>query len=130
MDFWIASVSDGATIEEQWLEGELSPWQRVMLYCTKRNEYLTGLRMHFDSRAYPMPANAQGYWQAQAMYGIQGLATDSELHIQRGIGYVKDGIVNIAWFMRDLTTHKACWTQEQRSIEGQNQIIWSKKWVD
>ena len=123
-DFWIATLSDGRTVEENWVSGELSPWIRLMNDCKKNHVYVSNLRLSMAEETYTLPMNAEGYWQSHAMPSVQGIDCDEELHKWRGIGAVHQGIVHIIWAARDPQTHQLCAWEERRSAHDQNQIIW------
>lgn len=124
---WIANVSDGSTHTEKWINGEISPWGRLMDYCKKNNVYVTNLRMTVGTDTVSCQQNAIGYWQSKAMPSVQGLISDEELHQWHGIGWVEGDTVHIIWGARDPQTHQVVFWNDARSPEGQNQIIWGKK---
>jgi hypothetical protein len=130
MDFWIASLADGSTKEEEWLPGYDSPWQRLMHYCKKQNTYLTGLRLVMGDDVKMCPPNAIGYWQTHALPTVQGIPLDEELHKWRGIGFVMGDDVCIIWAARDPATHQTAWWRDARPAKKQAQIIWSPKTVE
>jgi hypothetical protein len=127
IDFWIANLANGATIQEEWLPGYLSPWQRLMDYCDKQNTYLIGLRLVMGDETQSLPPNARGYWQAHGMPSVQGVICDEELHKWRGIGFVDplEDQIHILWAARDPHTHKTVWWIDQRESGNQRQVIWS-----
>lgn len=128
MDGWVAGLSDGTTITEEWVGGALSPWQRLMIYCKNNKAYVTSLFLTVSKSTYGCPNNARGYWQAHGMLATQGLECDEDLHKWRGIGWVPNDIdiVMINGATYDPITHKAVWAQESRICKDQAQIIWAK----
>ncbi len=126
-DLWIANLADGSTVEEKWLEGYLSPWQRLMEYCKKQNTFIRSLRLSMGEQTQQCPDNAMGYWQAHGRPTVQGLYSDEELHTWRGIGWVVDDTVNIIWGARDPKTHHNVWWRDSRPANNQAQVIWSPK---
>lgn len=125
---WIAMLSDGKEFREQWVTGDISPWQKLMVYCSKNNEYVVQLFIiDNDILIASTPKSAQGYWQAFGMPATQGMESDPEIHPWRGIGWIEDERVKIIWSARDYQTHQlGVWTDE-RATTNQNQIIWSHK---
>jgi hypothetical protein len=111
MDAWIVNLANGATKVEEWVPGQLSPWQRV--------------RRTIGDRTVACKSNAAGYWQAHGMPSVQGMECDEDLHKWRGIGYVEDGTVFIIWGARDPISHNVVFWQDARSASNQAQIIWS-----
>jgi hypothetical protein len=95
MDAWIVNLANGATKVEEWVPGQLSPWQRLMEYCKTEHTYITNLRLTIGDRTVACKSNAAGYWQAHGMPSVQGMECDEDLHKWRGIGYVEDGTVFI-----------------------------------
>lgn len=126
MDSWVVNLSDGSTHTERWIEGEFSPWQRLMNYCKKNGCYVTNLRLTMGTRTVSCPSNAAGYWQAHGMPAVQGVECDEELHKWRGIGWVEDDQVNIIWGARDPQTHDVVFWRDARSAKNQGQIVWAK----
>jgi hypothetical protein len=126
MDSWVVNLANGATKVEEWVPGQLSPWQRLMEYCKKEHTYVTNLRLTIGTRTVACDSNAVGYWQAHGMPSVQGVECDEELHKWRGIGYVKDDIIYITWGARDPHTHNVVFWQDARSAKNQAQVIWSR----
>lgn len=125
-DSWVVNLADGSTRVEEWLEGHLSPWQRLMEYCKEHNTYVTNLRLTIGTRTQACKSNAVGYWQAHGMPAVQGVECDEELHKWRGIGYVEGDMVYITWGARDPQTHNVVFWQDVRPAKNQAQIIWSR----
>jgi hypothetical protein len=125
-DAWIANLSDGSTHVEEWIEGYLSPWQRLMEYCKKHHCYVTNLRMTMGKRTVNTTINAEGYWQAHGMPATQGLECDEELHKWHGIGHVENGQVHIIWGARHPQTHHVAFWHDVRPAKNQAQIIWAR----
>lgn len=130
MDAWIANLSDGSTKQENWVNNDISPWQKLMEYCKVNHCYITNLRLTIGKETQACPASALGYWQAHGMPTRQGFECDEELHKLRGIGWVaiaENGqrIVRIIWGGRDPQTHDVHWWMESRLADTQGQIIWS-----
>lgn len=123
---WIANCSDGSSHVENWIDGELSPWRRLMLYCEVNNAYITNLRMTVGTQTVSCAKGAVGYWQTNAMPAIQGIECDEELHKWHGIGWVEGDKVNIIWGALDPRSHQVIFWSDQRGTEGQQQIIWGK----
>tara|TARA_R110000851_G_scaffold96046_2_gene208435 strand:+ start:1929 stop:2339 length:411 start_codon:yes stop_codon:yes gene_type:complete len=59
---WIASLSNGQTLYEErgnfkTIQGELSPWLRLLLYLTENNLAITSIALTFDERTrYNLPS--------------------------------------------------------------------------
>jgi hypothetical protein len=126
MDSWVANLADGSTKVEEWIAGELSPWQRLMRYCEKNNTYVTALRLTIGTETKACPSNAAGYWQAHGMPAVQGVECDEELHKWRGIGWVEDESVRIIWGARDPVTKAVAWWGDGRPAKNQGQIVWAR----
>jgi hypothetical protein len=142
MDAWIANLSDGSTHQEEWLAGYLSPWQRLMDYCSKNYCYVTNLRLTMGRDTRSCVSGAKGYWQAHGVPATQGVECEEDIHTWKGIGWVAPyqdrgeeslkkfiggDVVNVIWGARDPKMHKVVWWTEVRSAENQNQIIWSDR---
>lgn len=125
MDCWVANLSDGSTKVEEWREGELSPWQRLMAYCNSTHSYITAMRLTIGTETQACPSNATGYWQAHGMPSVQGVECDEELHKWRGIGWIENGLVQIIWGARDPQTHDVVWWRDSRNAKNQAQIVWA-----
>ena len=59
---WIVSLSNGQTLYEErgnfkTIDGELSPWLRLLLYATENNLSITSIALTFDERTrYNLPS--------------------------------------------------------------------------
>lgn len=125
-DAWIANLSDGSTVVEDWVAGYLSPWQRLMDKCSNEHIYITNLRLTVGNRTVGCEPNAVGYWQAHGMPASQGVESDEELHTWRGIGWVVGETVKVLWMARDPRTHHVISWRDEKEANTQGQIIWSK----
>lgn len=118
---WSAKLSNGEVIYEDWREGELSPWQRLMAYCRKNKLYVVQMALSVDNKTkYVTKANADGYWCSYAGMAVQGGGSKQIA----GIGHVEGDIVHVAW--TGGSGHNPEIWGEVRSAKGQNQIIWSR----
>lgn len=58
---WIASLSDGRTIEEKdlFVEGEDSPYRKLLKIIEKDKVSITGFRIQVKGRTYVAPSNSK-----------------------------------------------------------------------
>jgi len=59
---WIASLSDGRTMDEEkfsTIEGGLSPWRQLLEILDKDNVTVTGFRIQANGVTYTAPSNAK-----------------------------------------------------------------------
>lgn len=120
-DAWIASLSSGNTVVEHWLPSGLSPWNRLINHCRDHSVYLTNLRLTICSKTMCLRPHAIGYWQMHQCSFLPGIG---DIPISRGIGFVEGDKVKIIWGVRTPTNQPYFWAEE-RSIDGQNCIIWA-----
>jgi hypothetical protein len=91
---WLVSLSDGSTIVEQWIPGELSPWQQLLKTLEDTKKQITQLRLQAHGRTYVCVSNADGYYQARKATSTCGGPEVEERH---GIGYVTGGQLHMTW---------------------------------
>jgi hypothetical protein len=119
MDGWIATLSDGSTVYEKWIEGQLSPWQRLMHKCVSSGVHITSLKMFAGGTTVHCPQGARGYWAAHSALGVQG----GPQLTRRGIGWVDGDKVVIKWATE--VNRRTFVEDDVRSVHSQKQIIWS-----
>ncbi len=117
---WLASLSDGSTVVEQWALGEKSPWQALVDNVRASGVTITQLRLQVGGRTYTSTPNAEGYYQARQAQGVCGEAGTVERH---GIGGLVGGVLSLLWV--DTTTGDA-W-QEVRTGEAALRGVWRKQ---
>lgn len=112
---WLAQLSTGEVVKEEWIDGDISPWQRLMEKCKVANVYITDMILVDKHKpVVALPRNAIGYWHANAMHAIQGL----ESFTYPGIGWVADGMLHIVWY-----ANGNLFSETRVAKEGQ--IIWA-----
>jgi len=100
---WIASLSDGTTVFEDKMPGEVSAWRRLQKYIELHNLKITNLRLEaYGRRVFILPykddagtPQINGYWQASRVGAF--LNINHPQIFWRGIGYVKYKTIYIAW---------------------------------
>lgn len=116
---WMAKLSDGKVVQEEWIADALSPWQRLMGQCKTERSYITSICIVDSLTGKPivaLPSDQVGYWQGIASHSVQGASSLT----YKGIGWVQKDIgLIICW-----VNGEKIW-QEVRSIEGEKQVIWS-----
>lgn len=91
---WIASLDNGETVHEEWIEGQESPWQALIKRVRKGEVRITQLRLQRGGITLVALANALGY--VQATEKRMSVNTGNEYEIQ-GIGYVIGDAVILNW---------------------------------
>jgi hypothetical protein len=124
-DAWVANLSSGVTVVERWIPGEVSPWVKLMGLCKENSLWVTNLRLTICSETVSLPSHAEGYWQIYQQTVLENVPAE-KLPVIRGIGHVIEGTVKILWGVRT-PMNTAYFYQDQRSIEGQMNIIWKPK---
>lgn len=107
---WIASLSDGSTVFEDIIPGEISAWQRLREYVSLHDLQVTNLRLEaYGRRVVLVPyknedyeSQLNGYWYSS---GVDCLITEVGVFekFKRGIGYIKGHQVIITWVGEDGT---------------------------
>lgn len=93
---WIASLSNGETIFEDNIPGEISSWNRLRDYVKENNLSITRLRLQLGALEVTVPPSKQGYLQKKKMISTGGYSK-----LLRGIGYVEDGKALIHYIGED-----------------------------
>jgi len=97
---WIASLSNGTTVFEDFTPGEQAAWKRLKHYVRANSLQITNLRLEVYGQAVTMVSakdGAEGYWHCNGISGFVGISEWSS----RGIGYVKEGKIYITWIRDD-----------------------------
>lgn len=84
---WIASLSNGETIHENHVEGEISAWERLTQYCEDKNLYLTNLRLLIANTEIKLPSGQEGYLQKKVAWTNMTVGG-----VRKCIGYVQNGL--------------------------------------
>lgn len=123
---WIASLSDGTTVfEDHTPDCDRSAWRRLQDYVRQHGLKITNLRLeaygcfvkllpYKDETGRPQ---IEGYWQSSRIGALFGQNVRSEYN-WRGIGFVKDGEVNIVWI-----NHQGSITQEVRELKPDDPAV-------
>lgn len=110
MSKWIASLSDGSTVVEKWIKGEVSPWSKLKEVCKTKGVKITQLRLQVNGKTYTSIKGAEGYFQSH------WIAQDDSgaIFSRSGIGYVNNTHLHILW-VDDKTNDIWC---EVREVKG------------
>jgi hypothetical protein len=110
---WIASLSDGTTVFEDYTPGARSAWARLRDYIEVHKLKVTNLRLEAYGRNVVLipykddEGNAQvnGYWHSKQMNTLlhAGGVTETEC---RGIGILKGKEIWITWVQEQGTTRQ------------------------
>lgn len=116
---WLASLSDGSTVIEQWVPDSKSPWQTLVETIREKGLNITQLRLQIAGKTHTSVANASGYYQARQAQNTCGETQVVERH---GIGCLVGGTLSILW-VDTLTgdTH-----QEVRTGDAALRGVWRK----
>ena len=88
---WIASLSNGETIFEDYRDGLEPAWVRLGEYVVENGLSITNLRAHFESgKTVPLPAGQEGYVQKKKAWLTQGAGG-----VLLCVGYVQQGKAGI-----------------------------------
>ncbi|RLG36307.1 MAG: hypothetical protein DRN91_08285 [Candidatus Alkanophagales archaeon] len=105
---WIASLSNGETVFEEWIPGQPSPWLRLLQRLEEEGLAVTQLRLQVRGRTYCCIPHADAYFQAHrtsmSLYGKQR-------GFLRGIGSVVGDTVYILW----VNEQGDCWQEVRRA---------------
>ena len=140
-DGWIANLSDGASVSEKWIEGTLSPWQRLKIHCEKQGLYITRLRLKINGEPFFCLKDAPGYFQAHqipnTILGEGRFEIDEEnpREIIRKVGFVaRNSDVNYPEYLIfiDCFFESHHWRETKPWKEYQNSpaIIWVPGYPD
>jgi len=97
---WIASLSDGSTVFEDFTPGETAAWKRLRTYIRNNSLQITNLRLEVYGQATtmkPAKSGVDGYWHCNKMASLNGAKEWSH----RGVGYVEGDKVYITWIRDD-----------------------------
>jgi hypothetical protein len=84
---WIASLSNGETIYEDYVDGMNSAWERLAEYVEQEDVSITNLRVQFESgRIVTLPAGQEGYIQKKKAW-----LTTGQGGVMLCIGYASKG---------------------------------------
>jgi|APGre2960657404_1045060.scaffolds.fasta_scaffold05977_3 hypothetical protein len=124
---WVASLSDGSIVYQD-LSPTRSCWTELKAYVKaknlkilnlfiEQNRFLVNIKPYLDKDGCPQ---VDGYWFSQKIASIAGSSINSPKP-WIGIGYVKDGHINITWLLPDGTLKN-----EIRAASATNgAIIWN-----
>lgn len=100
---WIASLSNGETVFQNDVEGEISSWQQLRTRCEEQNLYITMIRVQQGGTTLVGLPNADGYLQCyehtRSVY--TGKYTD-----RQGIGSVVGEFVVLCWIDKSNNVHQ------------------------
>ena len=88
---WIASLSNGETIFENYLEGMDPAWVRLSNYVKDNDLSITNLRLEIGGTTVKLPAGQQGYIQKKVAWAL----SNGSYGIRKCIGYCQDGLALI-----------------------------------
>jgi len=84
---WIASLSNGETIYEDYRDGQDPAWERLARYVDEEDLSITNLRVQFESgRIVTIPAGQEGYIQKKKAWLTSGAGG-----VMLCIGYASKG---------------------------------------
>lgn len=99
-DRWIATLSDGRTVFQDNTPKKPSSWRRLQQLIEGSELNITSLRLQAAGQTInmPSPSEVNGYWQASRIRKLVSPGFVGEA-IDRGVGYLKDGITYIKWIL-------------------------------
>ena len=103
---WIASLSNGSTVFEDKTPELPSAWSRLKDYISRNKLTITNLRLEaYGKQITLVPFRDEnglpqinGYWQSSKIGSILPIGVET---LWRGIGYLKENIINITWIRQD-----------------------------
>lgn len=95
-DYWIAHLSDGSSVFEDKTPNIDSAWQRLFKYIQETDFSIVYLQMVYCDTHVTTPPGQEGYFQSK-IYSALMLPENPIEIISHGIGYLKDGNINIQW---------------------------------
>jgi hypothetical protein len=90
-DRWVASLSNGETIYEDELKGEVPAWERLAMYCEDFDLSITGLRLQIVNTEVKLPSGREGYIQKKVAWTLSGVIGG----VRKCIGYAEKGLALI-----------------------------------
>lgn len=99
---WIATLSDGRTIYENRIPGEISGWRKLQKLVENSDIRITSLRLQAYGSLInmPKPEIVSGYWQVSRI--TKSVSPSGTIEkTQRGIGYIRDDVIDITWVDAD-----------------------------
>lgn len=105
---WIASLSDGSTVFEDFTPRQKSCWLRLKDYIEKHNLKITNLRLECFGRQVclvPYKDNEgrpqiNGYWQSKKLGALVNAGNGGQFS-WRGVGFVKSKKIYMTWIRED-----------------------------
>lgn len=101
-DRWIASLSNGETIFEDNIPGELSSWDRLREYVKQNKLAITNLRLQIAGTEITLPPKQEGYVQKKRIQSTGSYTTKSCC-----IGYAQAGRALIHYVSNDMSSNTA-----------------------
>jgi hypothetical protein len=88
---WVASLSNGETIYEDEIKGEIPAWDRLASYCEDNDLSVTNLRLDICNTTVKLPSNQEGYIQKKVAWTLGGVISG----VRKCIGYSQGGLALI-----------------------------------
>jgi len=85
---WVASLSNGETIYENIIKGEIPAWVRLAEYCEDHDLSITALRLNIANTTVHVPSGKEGYIQKKVAWTLSGVIGGERLCI----GYAEKGL--------------------------------------
>lgn len=98
-DRWIASLSNGETIFEDEIKGQLPAWERLARYVKEHKLAITNLRLQVAGQEISLPPKQEGYIQKKRMQSTGGRSL-----LSKCIGYAQAGQCMIVMAGNDMSS--------------------------
>lgn len=98
-DRWIASLSNGETVFEDEIKGQLPAWERLAQYIRQQKISITNLRLQVAGQEISLPSKQEGYIQKKRMQSTGGRSV-----LSKCIGYAQSGQSMIVMAGNDMSS--------------------------